>query len=121
LNSLVNSDNFPSKSKISVEEIQKATRHLFLCTGPDCCDTATHESLWQLLKSECKKLSIPVLRTKAACLRVCTAGPWLVVYPDGIWYGKVDSTRLLRILKQHVELGLPVQEWIATDMPGLKT
>ncbi|MEO8205142.1 MAG: (2Fe-2S) ferredoxin domain-containing protein [Chthoniobacterales bacterium] len=113
-------NNFPAKSKLPEKEIQKATRHLFLCTGPDCCDAKEHEYLWKLLKEESRKLKVPVLRTKAACVRICKAGPWLVVYPDGIWYGEVDKKRLLRILKEHVEQNTPIQEWIATDMPALQ-
>ena len=75
--------------------------------------------MWDLLKAETRKLSVPVLRTKAACLRICKGGPWLVVYPDGIWYGQLDASRLQRILKEHIEGGRPVHEWIAADMPNL--
>jgi (2Fe-2S) ferredoxin len=61
------------------------------------------------------------MRTKAACLRICHEGPWLVVYPEGIWYGRLDGERLRRILQEHVVEGRPVTEWIATRMPNLKT
>ena len=101
------SSAYPPDAKMPLAEITSATRHLFLCVGPDCCDPATGEALWNILKSETRKLSVPVLRTKAACLRVCKAGPWLVVYPHGIWYGKLDVTKLRRILKEHVEEGRP--------------
>ena len=85
---------FPPDAKIPLEEITRATRHVFLCAGPDCCDPSEGEALWSLLKAEMRKLSVPALRTKAACLRICKSGPWLVVYPDGIWYGDIDSHKL---------------------------
>ena len=88
--------------------------------GPDCCDPAEGDALWSALKAETRKLSVPVLRTKAACLRICKAGPWLVVYPDGIWYGQLNSDKLRRILKEHIEEGRPVREWIAAEMPNLR-
>jgi (2Fe-2S) ferredoxin len=110
---------YPSDAKMPLEEITTATRHLFLCVGPDCCDSAVGEALWSVLKAESRKLSVRVLRTKAACLRVCTAGPWLVVYPDGIWYGALNADKLRRILKEHIEEGSPVREWIAAEMPNL--
>ncbi len=113
------SGGYPADAKMPLAEITSATRHLFLCVGPDCCDPAAGETLWNLLKSETRKLAVPVLRTKAACLRVCTAGPWLVVYPDGLWYGSLDADRLRRILKEHIEGGVPVREWIAAEMPNL--
>ena len=72
-----------------------------------------------VLKAETRKLSVPVLRTKAACLRVCKGGPWLVVYPDGIWYGALNADKLRRILKEHIEEGAPIREWIAAEMPNL--
>ena len=109
---------FPTQSKIPAAEIESATRHLFLCVGPDCCDPASHAALWDMLKAECKQLSVPVLRTKAACLRICKEGPWLVVYPDGIWYGNVDAERLRRILREHIAGNRPVGEWIAVECHG---
>ena len=109
---------FPAKSKIRESELAEARRHLFLCIGPDCCDPAVGSALWDILKAECKRLSVPVLRTKAGCLRICQDGPWLVVYPEGIWYGQVDEDRLGRILRKHVEEGRPVAEWIAARTGG---
>lgn len=111
-------ENFPAGSKIPRTLIENATRHVFLCIGPDCCDMDEHSALWDLLKAGTK--SLPVLRTKAACLRICKDGPWLVVYPDGTWYGKVTPEKLHRILREHVVEGNPVREWIAAEMPCLK-
>lgn len=105
--------SFPPDSKLPKKTISSSRHHLFLCVGPDCCDPNEHTGLWDLLKSETKKLNVPVMRTKAACLRICKGGPWLVVYPEGIWYGQVDESRLRRILDEHIEHGRPVAEWIA--------
>ena len=117
--SMNDSEGFPSGAKIPLEEITRAKRHLFLCVGPDCCDSTEGEALWNVLKAESRALSVPILRTKAACLRICTGGPWLVVYPEGIWYGKLGANKLRRILKEHIEAGRPVQEWVAAEMPNL--
>ena len=116
---MVESEGLPARSKLPRSEFDRATRHLFLCVGPDCCDPALHAGLWDQLKTESKRLAAPVFRTKAACLRICTEGPWLVIYPEGIWYGRLNPERLRRILKEHVDEGHPVTEWIAAQMPSL--
>jgi len=94
-----------------------AGRHVFLCVGPDCCATAGGLATWEVLKARLGGLGVPALRTKAACLRVCTGGPWLVVYPEGIWYGGVTPERCERIVREHLAEGRPVAEWIAVEHP----
>jgi (2Fe-2S) ferredoxin len=84
-----------------------------VCIGPECCTTAEGEALWELMKRRLKAESIPAMRTKAACLRVCTGGPWLVVYPEGIWYGGVTAERFEGILQRHLRDGSPVLEWVS--------
>jgi (2Fe-2S) ferredoxin len=75
--------------------------------------SAEGEALWELMKRRLKAESVPAMRTKAACLRVCTGGPWLVVYPEGIWYGSVTAERFEGILQQHLRDGRPVLEWVS--------
>ncbi len=89
-----------------------ARRHLFLCTGPRCCTEAEGLATWEQLKTALKEHTIPALRTKAACLRMCQEGPWLVVYPDGVWYSHVTPERFERIRREHLQAGRPVQEWV---------
>lgn len=107
------SECLPAGSKISASEISAARRHLFLCIGPDCCGEAEGQALWERLKTAVRELRIPVLRTKAACLRVCAGGPWLVIYPEGVWYGAMTPERLDRVLREHVVGGQPIAKWAA--------
>ena len=92
-----------------------AERHIFLCLGPDCCNPADGERTWEAIKQRVKKTGIKIMRTKAACLRICVGGPWLVVYPDGIWYGGVTPDRFERILQEHLIHGQPVREWVVAQ------
>ena len=97
--------------------IDHARHHLFLCLGPDCAPMAEGQKTWDYLKRRCSELHLPVMRTKAGCLRVCIGGPWLLIYPEGIWYGQVTPERCERILQEHVLNGKPVREWIARTKP----
>lgn len=94
-----------------------AQRHLFLCLGPDCCAPAEGEATWDYIKQRIRETRIAAMRTKASCLRVCSGGPWLVVYPDGVWYGAMTPARFERILEEHLLAGRPVEEWIAARNP----
>ena len=98
-----------------------ARRHLFLCPGPNCCGPAEGLATWEALKGQLKALDAPALRTKADCLRLCAGGPWLVVYPEEIWYGGVTPERCERIVREHVIGGRPVAGWVAREHPlGLR-
>ncbi len=111
----------------SVEEGFKAAhvggaeKHLFLCLGPDCAPMVEGHATWDYLKRRCAELHLPVMRTKAGCLRVCVGGPWLLIYPEGVWYGVVTPERCERILREHVQDGKPIEEWVPRTLPLCKS
>jgi (2Fe-2S) ferredoxin len=97
--------------------IEGARRHAFLCPGPECCASAAGQASWDALKAACKAHGAPALRSKADCLRICAGGPWLVVYPEGTWYGRATPDRVERIVREHVVGGRPVAEWATKTRP----
>ena len=92
--------------------IANAERHLFLCIGPDCCASSEGERVWEYVKQRVRETGLKAMRTKAGCFRICAGGPWLVVYPDGNWYGAMTPKRFERILQEHLLGGKPVEEWL---------
>jgi len=111
--------NSKVQSGLEKAGVAQAERHLFFCLGPDCCRRSEGELLWEFVKRRIKETGIPVMRTKAECFRICSGGPWLVVYPEGIWYGSVTPARFERILNEHIIRGRPVTEWIVARNRGL--
>lgn len=92
-------------------------RHILLCTGRYCdpdAKAAALEARLPALLGELAKYDNPgrVKRGTCPCLGVCQRGPIVVVYPDGIWYERVDEQVLARIVEEHLRQDRPVEEFI---------
>jgi len=99
-------------------------RHVFLCIGDSCCTSEVGQEAWERLKAELKDRNLSLstgpaacYRTKVQCLRVCTGGPILVVYPEGTWYMGMTADRIPRFVQEHLVEGKPIEEWIFARNP----
>lgn len=97
-------------------------RHVFLCTGPNCCTPETGQAAWEALKALLKERGLAsgpnaCYRTKVGCLRICCHGPTMVVYPEGTWYHGMTAERMPQFVQQHLVEGQPIREWIFAENP----
>lgn len=90
-------------------------RHVLICTGGFCSPERKGRELYTLLASLLQREGLlfgpdRVKRGETPCLGVCTDGPIVVVYPDGIWYAGVTAALLERIVVEHLKAGRVVED-----------
>jgi (2Fe-2S) ferredoxin len=104
--------------------IGKYHRHVFLCIGDACCTAEAGAAAWEALKGELKRRNLSLAegpnacyRTKVQCLRVCSGGPVMVVYPEGTYYCGMTADRIPEFVERHLVGGQPVEDWVFARNP----
>jgi (2Fe-2S) ferredoxin len=100
------------------------THHIFVCCNcrseehpRGCCDSDGSEQLRHAFKAEVRNrnLTASVRANKCGCLDQCELGPVVVVYPQAIWYGKVQVDDVARILDTTIQRGEVVEDLLIAD------
>ena len=99
-------------------------RHIFVCTNerPEghpkgCCRAKGSEEVRAALKAEIKRRGIAALvRANASgCLDACEFGVSVVIYPEGIWYGRVTTEDVPQIVEKTVLNGEVIERLLMPD------
>jgi (2Fe-2S) ferredoxin len=91
--------------------------HVFVCENRrpaddprGCCAAKGSPEVRALLKAELKRRGIKDVRANSSgCLDACADGPTVVVYPEGVWYGRVRPEDVAEIIDEHLVGGRPVE------------
>lgn len=98
--------------------MQKPKYHVFACTSSRIngqqkgfCHSKEGVDIVQALMEEIneRELSSEVMVTNTGCFGMCTSGPILVVYPEGVWYKEVTVQDIPEIVESHFENGQVVE------------
>ncbi|RRN77613.1 (2Fe-2S) ferredoxin domain-containing protein [Pseudoxanthomonas sp. SGD-10] len=88
----------------------KYKKHIFICTNQRppgarvCCGEKHGLELTAAFKKlvKDKGLLAEVRAQRAGCFETCEQGPSVVVYPDGVFYGKVQLSDVEEIVSEHI-------------------
>jgi (2Fe-2S) ferredoxin len=101
-------------------------RHILVClnTRPPgnpkgSCGEKGSEGLFDRLKAMVKErgLGTRVIVSRTSCLKHCSRGITMAVYPENVWYGGVASEDLEEIVASHLEGGRPLPRLLMPDIP----
>ena len=107
----------------SLPAMDPYARHVLVCVGGFCSPDQRGRELYQLLPSLLQREGLlfgpgRVKRGETPCLGVCSNGPIVVVYPEGIWYAAVTPALLERIVVEHLKNGRVVEEAVFHRLPS---
>lgn len=104
------------------------THHVFVCTqqkgeGVTSCAASGSfvllEALGKALQTE--RLDDEVQVTTCGCMGLCDEGPVMVVYPEGVWYRKLQAEDVSEIVLSHLKNGKTVERAEWRDASAMKT
>ena len=86
-------------------------KHIFICTNQRpagarvCCGEVHGSTLTAAFKKLIKDrgLSVEMRAQRTGCFDLCEHGPSVVIYPDGVFYGKVQLTDVEEIVTEHLQ------------------
>ena len=98
--------------------MKKPKYHVFVCTSSRIngqqkgfCHSKDSVGIVQsfMEEIEARELSDEVMVTNTGCFGICSSGPIVVVYPEGIWYKEVTAEDVPEIVESHFEKGVVVE------------
>lgn len=88
-----------------------------ICHGPNCTPRGGAKALIETLEAAVQNLGIAnrVEIIATSCRNRCELGPSVNVYPGPICYGYVTPEGMIRIAREHLRDGTPVDDLIVAD------
>ncbi len=102
--------------------------HVYACqqekpgTTAPCCSARGSAQVLDALRKELAKqgLNGEVQITTCGSLGMCTRGPNLVVYPEGVWYSGVQAADVPELVTEHFKNGRPLERLANRDQAALR-
>jgi (2Fe-2S) ferredoxin len=94
--------------------------HVFICTTGKTCSWQGGPEVHETMKKAVHRAGLKgVVRVNhAGCMNQCGHGPMVVVYPQDVWYARVDEKAAERIVEQHIVGGRVAEKYLHRAPPG---
>ena len=95
--------------------MERYRRHVLVCVGGFCSPDRRGRELYAQLASLLEREGLlfgpqRVKRSETPCLGVCSEGPIVAVYPEGVWYAGVTPALMERIVTEHLRDGRIIED-----------
>ncbi len=96
------------------------TTHVLICTGPRCGGERQSQRVRQEFRREFVRQAVPasVKDTECICFGLCTHGPNVIVYPQGVVYSGVRPKDVAEIVREHLVGGRIVERLLLKKKPA---
>ncbi len=101
--------------------------HVYACDqkkaeGAPSCSANGSAKVIEALRREIARrgLADEVQVTPCGSLGLCTRGPNMVVYPEGVWYSGVTPADVSDIVREHFAEGHPVERLLSGEQPAVR-
>jgi (2Fe-2S) ferredoxin len=83
------------------------------------CARRGSEDLFVRLKRlvSARGLEHEVIVSRTGCLKHCSRGVTVAVYPENVWYAGVGAADLEEIVDTHLRDGIPIERLLMPDIP----
>ncbi|MFQ5737089.1 MAG: ferredoxin [Thermodesulfobacteriota bacterium] len=99
--------------------------HVFVCQGKRCLAKGS-EGILEEIKGRVKAEGVKDVKvSRSGCMKACKDtdikgehSPFIVVYPEGVWYGNVNGAALDEIMESHIKKGEVVERLVYFRLGG---
>ncbi len=99
--------------------MEKPEYHIFVCASfradgdaKGVCKKKGSVDLLPYIENEILDRGLNAQITSTGCMKACDYGPVMVIYPQGYWYGKVESEDIVDEILDSLEDGGIAEEYV---------